>query len=241
MSDHSDPPAPTGDRLDAVARYLASGDEEGLPPGERHELDRVRRLLAGEAMWASPPPELAEVVVAQIAASPSPASPSGTSPSGTRLSRISPPRTRPSRISPRRAVLAGLSAAAVLVVVLVLAQRDPAGDGARQVALAGSELAPGARATADVRDTPTGVAITLRVEGLPPAPAGSYYQAWVTGPAGPVAIGTFHLRDGDHEPIELWSGVDLDGYPTITVTLEPEDGNPASSGRRVLAGTLPGP
>jgi hypothetical protein len=85
------------------------------------------------------------------------------------------------------------------------------------------------------------VAITLDVSGLAPAPKGSFYQAWVKGPRGAVAVGTFHVRDGEsaEEPIELWSGVDLADYPTITVTLEPEDGDPASSGTVVLKGKVP--
>jgi hypothetical protein len=53
------------------------------------------------------------------------------------------------------------------------------------------------------------------------------------GPRGLVAIGTFHLRGGPGT-VELWSAVSLADYPTITVTREPEDGNPASSGQVVL-------
>ena len=50
-----------------------------------------------------------------------------------------------------------------------------------------------------------------------------------------MAIGTFSSSDGS---IVLWSGVDPKEYRGITVTIEPDDDNPASSGRRVLAGTL---
>ena len=66
-------------------------------------------------------------------------------------------------------------------------------------------------------------------------PAGFYYQAWVKGDKGLVPIGTFHTGEGE---VTLWSGVPLSQYHTITVTLEEEGGDPASSGKRVLVGEL---
>ena len=57
------------------------------------------------------------------------------------------------------------------------------------------------------------------------------------GPRGLVTIGTFHLRGGPGA-VELWSAVSLADYPTITVTREPEDGDPASSGQVVLTSHL---
>ena len=79
----------------------------------------------------------------------------------------------------------------------------------------------------------SGLAIELDVSGLPPSPRGFYYQAWMKGSRGLVTIGTFHLRGGPGA-VELWSAVSLTDYPAITVTREPEDGNPASSGQVVL-------
>jgi hypothetical protein len=94
-------------------------------------------------------------------------------------------------------------------------------------------LAPAAHATADVRPTPSGLAITLDVRDLPPSTSEFYYQAWMKGPDGLVTIGTFHMRGGPGK-VELWSAVSLADYPTITVTREPTDRNPASSGQVVL-------
>jgi hypothetical protein len=138
----------------------------------------------------------------------------------------------------------GAAAAVVLALVGAVAgvvRFSPSDTGGRtELAMVGTDLAPGARAEATRRPTPSGCAVTLRIEELDPAPTGSYYQAWVRGPRGTVPIGTFHLRDvqeGDDEPIALWSGVDPAAYPEITVTLEPEDGDPASSGRTVLRPT----
>jgi hypothetical protein len=192
----------------------------------------VSGVLADDATWAQPPPELADAIMARIALEPTP---------------LAARRRRWTR--PLLGTMAAVAAAVLIVVGVVVT--DPFSDSddgtgtVQEVALAGTELAPNASATAELRDTPTGVSIMLDVSGLDPAALGFYYQAWVKGPAGLVAIGTFHMRGddatADDGPIELWSGVDLAQYPDITVTLEPEDGNPASSGQRVLAGTVPAP
>jgi hypothetical protein len=132
----------------------------------------------------------------------------------------------------RRTVRAGAAAllAAAAIVIGLVVTRGPA---TSDVALAGTRLAPGASATAKLHATPSGLAIELDVSGLPPSPRGYYYQAWMKGPRGLVTVGTFHLRGGPGT-VELWSAVSLADYPTITVTREPEDGNPASSGQVVL-------
>lgn len=115
-------------------------------------------------------------------------------------------------------------------MIALVVTRGPA---TTDVVLAGTRLAPGASATAKLHATPSGLAIELDVSGLPPSPRGYYYQAWMKGPRGLVTIGTFHLRGGPGT-VELWSAVSLTDYPAITVTREPEDGNPASSGQVVL-------
>jgi hypothetical protein len=132
------------------------------------------------------------------------------------------------RRSAGAAVAALLAAAAVVISIVVT--RGPV---TTDVALAGTRLAPAASAVAKLHATPSGLAIELDVSGLPPSPPGFYYQAWMKGPHGLVTIGTFHMRGGPGT-VELWSAVTLAGYPTITVTREPEDGNPASSGQVVL-------
>jgi hypothetical protein len=131
-------------------------------------------------------------------------------------------------------------AAAVLLVVAVgwVALRSPDAEG-ELVALAPTDLAPlAARAEARVSDQPGGTRILLEVRGLPPAPAGSYYEAWLRqSPEVGVSAGTFHLRGGDDE-VELWSGVATEDYPLITVTIQEEGGGAASSGRVVLSGRV---
>ena len=215
----------TPDDVETTARYLA-GDPLDAP---RPDLDRIKRLLAHSATWQHPRPELTESIVHQI-----------TTQNGSRSAAPSAPA--PSARSRGRGVIpiaAGVSiAAAAALVIGVLFTGDnasqPSVESANHLTLVGTTLAPSATATAEIMETPSGVAILLSVEGLDPAPEGSYYQAWVKGPTGLVAVGTFHLRSPATEPLELWSGVDPTNYPTLTITLEPEDNNPTSSGHLVL-------
>jgi hypothetical protein len=127
----------------------------------------------------------------------------------------------------------------VLAGVVGIVVRNGDGGAGREFAVAGTELAPGASAVATVEDTGSGVSIELDVSGLPPAEPGTYYQAWVKGPDGLVTVGTFHMRGGD-DKVDLWSGVPLDRYPTLTVTLQDEDAGQESSGRVVLSGDVGG-
>jgi hypothetical protein len=215
---------PTDDHLD---------DE--LPPDE---LAALSELLGNEAVWAEPPAELEDRVVAAIAAEaaaapPTPASPAPapTPPSEQRGATVVPLRRR---LLPA----VGVAAAVVLAVVGVVAFRGDDGPDGIEVALAATDLAPGASGSADVIETPAGVKILLDVSGLPPAEPGTYYQAWVRDAENGVSAGTFHLRGGDAE-IELWSGVTAADYPVLTVTIQEEGAGPESSGRVVLRGELP--
>jgi hypothetical protein len=102
-------------------------------------------------------------------------------------------------------------------------------------ALAGTRLAPSAAATAELEPRPAGLAITLHITGLKPAPPGTYYAAWLRGPAGTVPVGTFHWHKGGI-PINLWSGVSDSNYPDLFVTLQHEGQPPDPSADVVLSG-----
>ena len=221
--------------------WLADYLEHGRPGAQEPAADaldmasaqRLRDLLAAPDGWAEPPAGLLDQVLADIdreratlAGSPRPAALPGRA-----AGRDGRRRTRIRRSV--RAGAAGLLAAAAVVIGIVVT-RGPA---TTDVAMAGTRLAPGATATAKLHATPSGLAIELDVSGLAPSPPGFYYQAWMKGPRGLVTIGTFHLWGGPGI-VELWSAVSLTDYPTITVTREPEDGNPASSGQVVLTNHL---
>lgn len=123
---------------------------------------------------------------------------------------------------------------AVLAVDRALTPAPPPSD---TYVASGTSLAPQSRAEVSVMDTPAGIAITVVPTGLPAAAPGSYYAAWLRGPGGSVPIGSFHWRRTG-VPIELWSGVDVAGYPELVITLQAEGDPPGPSSLEVLTATL---
>ena len=140
-------------------------------------------------------------------------------------------------VRPVLAVAAATVLGMALGALLVSGGDDPDGE---SFALAATDVIDGAAGSASVAETGSGLSISLSVEGLPPAEPGTFYQAWMRGETGSVPIGTFHAREGDG-PIELWSGVDVADYPTMTVTIQQEGAGPESSGVVVLRGDIPPP
>ena len=204
-------------------RHAAGQDDEST----RDTAVRFRNLLADDAVWAEPSPTGADELMAAIEAE-SVGATASTAPTA---------RPRPSARAGRRRLMlvAAAAAIAVLAGLAGILVRSAGDDGGQEFAVAGTELAPEASAVATVEETGSGVAIELDVSGLPPAEPGTYYQAWVKGSDGLVTVGTFHMRGGD-DKVDLWSGVPLDRYPTLTVTLQQEGAGQESSGRVVLTG-----
>lgn len=141
---------------------------------------------------------------------------------------------------------AALGAAAALLLAVggfvVLNAVSGDGDGATdfELALAPTDLEPGASGNIELTETPDGTRIVIETTGLPPAPDGTYYEAWLrTGPDFGVSAGTFHLRGGGDVAIELWAGVSVEDFPLFTVTLQPV-GMAESSGQVVLLARLDG-
>ncbi len=230
------------------------------------DLASLGALLGDEAVWEEPTPGLEDAIVASIRREQAVAGgvddrpipdigsaqlhsigPSTSDPAPVRL----PEHEEPAEVIPferprRRWVgpLLGAAAALLAVAAFSLGVRLTEDDNERPpdflIAMAATELAPGAEAVADVVATPLGTRIILDVTGLPPAPEGQYYEAWLRqSPEVGVSAGTFHLRGGDGA-IELWAGVTMDDYPLITVTLQEEGAGAASSGRVVLRGSVDG-
>ncbi len=234
---------------DELAAALESGNPDGGPAED------LRALLGDGATWAEPDPAGLDSLLASIAAEsgegggrpaprlepvPQPGPPAAPAPVAP--SPGAPAHIRRDGAGRRRRGLVLAAAAALVIlagvagaIVVTRGADDPAGT---EVAIAGTELAPGASATAHVQETGSGLDITLDVSDLPPAEPGTYYQGWVRNAEGEaVTIGTFHMRGGDDE-VDLWAGVDLEDYPTLTVTLQQEGAGPASSGQVVLAGEI---
>jgi hypothetical protein len=197
-------------------------------------LDAVGPTLRDEAVWAEPPAGLADSIIATIAAERAVA---------PRQPVVAMPTARPKTSARRRRSrttwwvgAAAAAAVAALAVGVVVSRGDS--ETPEQFAIGGTDLAPAASATAELRDLPIGVAIALNICDLDPAPEGHYYQGWVRSDDGEtVTIGTFHMRGGDGT-VTLWSGVDVAEYPTLTITLQQEGAGPESSGEVVLRGSI---
>lgn len=209
------------------------------PAGDEVVIDaRLSALLAEPEMWDDPDPDAEASIVAAIAAA---AATEHTGPARTPDAGGADEAEASKNVvaisAVRRWIAPFLAGAAAVLLVVAAVAIVPGGDAdVVAVAMAGTPEAPDASATADVAATPLGTRIEFDVTGLPPAPEGSYYEAWLRqSPEVGVSAGTFHLRGGDGE-IELWAGVGLDEYPLVTVTLQREGDGAESSGVVVLSG-----
>jgi anti-sigma-K factor RskA len=138
----------------------------------------------------------------------------------------------------RRLVLAGVAAAAVAVLTFAfgLAVFESNTTGERfDAALAATDLVPDASGEATFTRTSSGWRIELDAAGLPRLESGRFYEAWLRNSKGVlVPIGTFN----ESRKVTLWAGVSPEDFPTLTVTRERDDDDQASSGEKVLVGTV---
>jgi hypothetical protein len=225
---------------DRVA-YL--GGEDGIDVDEetRADLDELRALLADESLWATPGPDLEDSIIAAISAE---AAETGSRPSPLPpKAPVTPAPTAPATVTSlaeRRAkrLRVALSAAAAAIVLVAggafLATRGRESEGTA-VALNPTNLVPDATGTAHVKRFDSGWRIMLDATGLPRLENGEFYQAWLKNDAGVlIPIGSFN----EGADVVLWAGVSPVKFPTLTVTRERADNDQASSGERVLVGTI---
>ena len=213
--------------------YLAGEPAGALEPAERADLDDLRALLAEPAVWAEPGPGLGDAVIAAVAAAGGAADTArpaaghrraGRAPAG--LAAVAGRGSSPGwpawpRRPPPRPPSPSRSARAAEATRFSIRPR-----------CAGTALDPAASAQVTLTQTRSGWRVTLQGRGLPRLDHGYYYEAWLKNRAGIlVPIGTFNQPDN----VTLWSGVPPTQYPAITITRQQADGNPASSGQRVLA------
>jgi hypothetical protein len=144
-------------------------------------------------------------------------------------------RARRTRI-PGRLVLIGAAATAVLAVAIGLGVFRSGTSGTRfHAALSATELMPGATGEATLTKTASGWRIELDATRLPRLDRGRFYEAWLRDAAGVlVPIGTFN----EGRNVTLWAGVSPKDFTMLTVTREQADGDQASSGEKVLVGTV---
>lgn len=190
---------------------------DSLPDPSDDELAALAALLSRAEPWDEPPRDLEDAVVAAIA---------DEAATARRLTGPSRAETRARAVWSRSRMLGAAAAIAVVVAGLVLMTRGST-DGVT-FALEGTDAEPGATASVVVSATPAGLKILLDCDGLPGAPDGYMYEAWVGDGTIGVSAGTFHLRGGDG-PIELWAGVTGNEFHRLWITLEPIDDDAASS------------
>jgi anti-sigma-K factor RskA len=156
-------------------------------------------------------------------------------PAGLRA-RVEAQRSSRTVRAPRRHALAGVAAAVVAAVAIGVAVVGSGSHATRfHAALGPTGLAPAARGDATLTQTSSGWRIQLHATGLPRLAGGRFYEAWLRDPAGVlVPVGTFN----DGRSVTLWAGVPPSTFPVLTVTREQADGNQASSGEKVLVGTV---
>jgi len=184
----------------------------------RSELNRVRQSHGHlrELAASGPPPELKARVLEQI-------------------------RERPPEQAGGRWWL-WASAAAALLVVAVLSiglLRMLTDDPSSGVQLSATALAPEAGGEVRVEKVGENFRVDLEVWGMPALKEEEYYEMWYyADDGGRISCGTFRVGPEGRAKVNLSAPTTAGDYPEIEVTREPDDGDPGSSGKGILEGSL---
>lgn len=144
----------------------------------------------------------------------------------------------------RKTGLRRLAMAAVIAVLLVaggvvVRQRIGGRSPETTIALVAPDSGR-AHGVVHVHSTPSGAAVSLEVEGLPPTARGRHYELWFVGPGDSlqkpnrISAGTFLVGANGKAKVHMLSAANLARYPKVGITDEPNDGNPARTGAKVL-------
>ena len=230
----------TGSVDDAALASLTAAEQDEVRAALAH-LDQVRAVLADADTWIEPDADLEDRVVHHVigSADPSLATPLPASEPVAPAERPAVASLAEARLRRSRLVTIGASiiaAAAIVVAIIGFSTRTtaPRGPSGTEFAMVGTGLLPGASGKVHLSETNSGVRVYLDASGLPRRDNGQFYEAWAKTAHGLVALGTFHTGTD----VVLWSGVSIGEIDAITVTLEEDDDNQASSGQRVLIATL---
>jgi len=183
-------------------------------PACRDELDDVRHahgILRAAA--GSPPPELKDWVLARA--------------------------KNEARQSGRRRLWLPVAAALLVVAVLGLGVLRTVSESSDGLALTSTTAAP--QAGGELRGERIGDNLKVELEawGLPKPRGGEYYEMWYAKEGGGrISCGTFRAQPGGSTTVSMSAPASAVAYPEIEITLEPDDGDPGSSGEVVLKGSL---
>ena len=204
-------------------------------------LDAVAPTLRDEAVWVEPPAGLADSIIAAIAAERAarPAERSGPTP--TAVPTAPRPVARHLRRRSRATWWIGAAAAAA-VAALAVGIVVTRGDGEPDRSSSPSRAPSSTRTPRRPPRWPScrnGAAIELDVHEPRPGARGvllpglgALARTVRRSPSGRSTCAAATAR------VTLWSGVDVDEYPTLTVTLQEEGAGPESSGEVVLRGSI---
>ena len=93
---------------------------------------------------------------------------------------------------------------------------------ARAVDLAGTDSAPSAWGTADLKAGPHGTTIYLEADGLPASKPGQHYEVWLSDGRQGITAGTFRVgRDGKARCTLATAGR-AEHFRLVDVTVEPD-------------------
>ena len=203
-----------GELADGEARELQRHLEECSSCRDDLEEVRSAHVLLQSAV-AGPPPELKEWVLARA-----------------RSERRPPPAGRWRIWLPVAAALLVVAALGLGVLRTVTGPSDG-------LALAATGAAP--QAGGELRGEQIGdnLKVELDAWGLPDPGKGGYYEMWYAKKGGGrISCGTFTAAPDGTATVSMSAPVSAVAYPEIEITQEPDDGNPGSSGKVVLEGSL---
>lgn len=206
---------------------LASLADGSLAPGRRAALEA--RVAASVALAERLREQERAVALARSVAA------AVEAPAALRA-RIEAHRRPRHRRIPARPAWIGVAAAAVLAAAVLVVVSTGGTESRRfHAALRATALARGAGGEATLTRTASGWRIELAATGLPRLQNAHFYEAWLRSAGGLlVPIGTFN----DGRRVTLWAGVSPTRFTTLTVTRERADGDQASSGQKVLVGSV---
>ncbi len=121
-----------------------------------------------------------------------------------------------------------------LGTIVAVDQQNPA----PTIAQAELEPLPGqqARGMAQVRDTANGPVLLVDVPGLP-QPEG-YYEVWMLSPDADAMVSVGVLGAGSVNEFPLPTGMDMQAFPVVDISVEQFDGDVTHSGDSLVRGTL---
>ncbi len=198
---------------------------------ELGELQAAARLLRSAPKAVDPPADLRARTLAAVQSAAVGPEPAAASPRTIR-------RRRWPSLALGGAVAVAAATAALFLGIRLGGDVGPSGELELQATLASA--AGDATAFAEVVKLGIGREIDFRSDDLPILPKGEFYELWFAAledrPSEPnrISAGTFHPDENGRSRVTLTAAVDPALYPTLVVSAEPGDGDPAPSGEDVL-------